>query len=216
MCHSFFVFWFLTSHWIILSLPSWLSCLLRRNFRLFQSVVWQVYFLFPNFPTGKYKTLSVCLSLYCKTFKYACCICPAYLDNLRFRHSNIDLKAKRKTFSSQDNILIEKEKMEITEGPCCPGWSGNVIPPMWSQTGEEPRSGEAMTTSDRKGRAKRLIVVCPAACLDCSPCSSSSSFILSPKTKKLLHVHALFFCFFYNTLYHRFSSFSLTQKLLAL
>lgn len=38
---------------------------------------------------------------------------------------------------------------------CCPDQSGNVIPLMWSQEGGEPRSGEAVTTSDREVRAKR-------------------------------------------------------------
>lgn len=70
----------------------------------------------------------------------------------------------------------------------CPDWSGKVIPPMWSQKGEEPRPGGEMTTSDRKGRARWLIVGCSAECLDCSLCSSSYAFTQKTQT---LHYYLL-------------------------
>ncbi len=77
-------------------------------------------------------------------------------------------------------------KWKITEWLCCPDWSGKVIPSTWSQKGEEPSPGGAMTTSDRERRAKWPIVVCSAGCLDWSPCSSSSAFYTQGQEDKII------------------------------
>lgn len=55
----------------------------------------------------------------------------------------------------RSEMVNKREQMTLLGKKDLQTQSGNVIPLMWSQEGGEPRSGEAVTTSDREVRAKR-------------------------------------------------------------